>query len=88
MVFIQFTQSDYGAIGIFTQPSAVCSASGVRPDGSAIGGIQNPQTANAQGAASWLYPQTATATGTGSHAVSCSWNGQSTSTSAPFDVGT
>lgn len=87
MAFVQFTQSDYGAIGIFTQPGAVCSANGVRPDGSGIGGIRNPQVANAQGAASWIYPQTPTATGIGSHTVSCSWNGQSASTSAPFEVG-
>ena len=87
VVFIQFSQSDYGAITIQTQPGAVCSASGSRPDGSAIGGIRNPQVAGSSGAAQWAYPQTATAPGTGQHNVSCSWNGQSTSFSAPFEVG-
>ena len=87
MVFIQFTQSDYGSIGVWTQPGAVCNASGTRPDGSTISGIRNPQTANGQGLASWGYPQWPTATGSGLHNVSCSWHGQSTSFSAPFDVG-
>lgn len=86
-VFIQFTQSDYGAIGIQTQSGAVCNASGTRPDGSAIGGIRNPQVAADNGSAQWVYPQTATPTGTGAHHVSCSWRGQSTSFSASFDVG-
>ena len=87
VVFIQFTQSDYGAIGILTQPGAVCQAGGNRPDGSAIGGVQNPKTAGPDGTVSWTYPQTATATGTGVHNVVCSWNGQNTGLSAPFQVG-
>jgi hypothetical protein len=86
-VFIQFIQSDYGAITIQTQPGAVCSASGNRPDGSGIGGIQNPKAAGADGTISWTYPQPATAPGTGVHNVTCSWNGQSTGFSAPFQVG-
>ena len=86
-VFIQFTQSDYGAIAIQTQPGAACNASGTRPDGSAIGGIRNPQVAADNGSAQWVYPQTATSTGTGQHNVSCSWQGQSTSFSASFGVG-
>ena len=87
MVFIQFTQSDYGAIGIQTQPGAACNAGGQRPDGSPIGGLRNPQVAGPDGSISWSYPQTATATGTGQHNVACSWNGQSTITSAAFQVG-
>jgi hypothetical protein len=87
MVFIQATGSDYGAIAIQTQPGAVCSASGTRPNGSTITGIRNPQVANDSGAAQWIYPQTATQTGDGVHNVSCTWHGQSTSYSFSFQVG-
>jgi len=87
MVFIQFTQSDYGQIGILTNTGAVCNAGGNRPDGSNLTGLKNPQVAGPDGTISWSYPQTATATGTGQHNVACTWNGQSTIFSAPFQVG-
>jgi hypothetical protein len=80
-------QSDYGAISARTEPGATCNARAVLPNGNDAAGIQNPQTADANGNLHWNYPQTPTQTGNGNSIVTCSHGGLSGTAEARFQVG-
>jgi hypothetical protein len=80
-------QSDYGAISARTEPGATCDARAVLPNGNDAGGIQNPQTADANGNVRWVYPQPPTQTGNGNSIVSCTNRGLSGTAEARFLVG-
>jgi hypothetical protein len=86
-LYLVINQSEYGTLSAQTASGTVCNARGTLPNGAAVAGIRNPQTAGTDGKVTWTYPQPATAPGTGAHYVSCTGGGHSANASANFLVG-
>lgn len=88
-LFVTITRSSWGAIGATTQPGAICTVRVRFPSGnvSSAQGVQGSVTAGADGTVSWTYSTTSnTSPGTGTNTVTCSLQGQTVSSSAPFSV--
>ena len=86
---VVITTSRYGQISARTSPGASCSAQALLPSGrtSTAQGLQGNQTANGSGVVNWSYGTASNTTrGTGTHTVTCRYQGQTRSTSGPFQV--
>lgn len=80
-------ESDYGSITAQTMTGASCKAQAVLPNGSRVGGLRNPQVADANGTVAWIYPQPLTQTGPGTSIVTCTYKLLSATAYGSFDVG-
>jgi hypothetical protein len=86
---VGITAASYGYVAAHTLPGATCTAKAQLPSGSysQAQGLQVSPTAAADGNVSWTYGTTSRTTkGTGSYTVTCTFNGQSATATAPFTV--
>jgi hypothetical protein len=87
---VSITASRYGYVAATTIKGATCTAQAVLPSGrtSTAQGLQQSQTAGANGAVSWTYRTVSTTKpGRGTHMVTCSLAGMSETARASFTVG-
>jgi hypothetical protein len=86
---VTITNSRYGLVAATTLLGATCTAQAVLPSGrvSTAQGLQGSRTADASGNVAFSYQtQSNTTPGAGTHTVTCSYQGQTKSASAPFSV--
>lgn len=86
---VTITAAAYGYVAATTAPGASCTAIATLPSGETdeAGGLEAVVVAGEDGAVAWSYgTDSTTKAGTGTHTVTCTLNGATVSTSAPFSV--